>query len=102
MDYAKDVVNAGYIGGLSTAQSNALRPETGIENIISRLSGLAVRVQASASRGENITNKILGFIPEKSEGGVGNVQAISTSVSDLIADIDAALNKLEYHQNRLV
>lgn len=90
-----NLANAQYSSGLATS----LKPETGIESIISRLSKAGIRVSEASERVSRISDLTLGY--EGCEGIQDTPSPVRTSVADHLADLERAIERLEYQLRRL-
>lgn len=101
MNYVNTGVATSYVNGLVNKANGVERPETALENIISRLGAIGSRVQSSVNRADSVANTVLGYVGETNAGGAIPPQAIPTSAMDHLGEIENALSKLEYHLGRM-
>ena len=99
--YAKIVGGNGVYAGVGGGVSNAIRPETALESVTSRMAAILSRVKANSSRAEGAAIAVLGYEGEKASRDLGVLESAPTSVQDYLRDIEDSLGRLEYHLCRL-
>lgn len=102
MDYSNQgqVAVGNYAALNYAAQAKTAQPETMLESVVSRLSTIRQRLNALGHRTTGISNTISGYHADKNLAP-GKPEAIASSITDYLGEIESELNQIESNLGRI-